>query len=165
MSKKLENLIIQTYEMQVTVKELEEQIATNKTELQKYFESDKLAEVKELFAEDIKVQQIESAYISYNGNMLEKSLKANNKKGLIKQTIKKTYTIINIQAFMELIKLTAITPFEIKGHIRVNREVNKKAVQDLFAKGEIEKQDLDNCFESKVVKSIRFSKMKLPEGD
>lgn len=154
----IESLVKDTYQKQQQVKELEASIALNKQSIQKYFDS-QTSNVSEVVVDNIRVQKIESAYISYNGFKLEKNLKNNDKKNLINTIIKKEYVVINIKAFLELIKLTAITPLQIKSHLQVNRKVDSKAVQRLFEKGDLTKEDLDDCMDSKIVQSIRFNEI------
>lgn len=157
---KIKKLVKETYKMQQQADELKNKIAENRKLIQEYFDSDANVQANELIVDDIKVTKITSAYVTYNGVKLEKNLKKNGKKNLINSIIKKDYAIINIKAFLELIKLTAITPTQIKSHLRIDRTIDGKAIERLFEKGELTKQDLEGCMDSKIVNSIRFSKLK-----
>lgn len=161
---KVNKVIKETHSMQQQVKELNEKIEEHKKYIQKYFDEQESLD-NSINAGNVKATKVTSAYIKYNGYSLERSLKKKEKTKIVDQVIKKKYEVVDIKAFTDLIKLTAITPHELKKHLHIIRTVDGDAVKRLFEKGDITKEDLDGCFESNIVNSIRLTEIKTPEGD
>lgn len=154
-------LVKETYELQQQEKELQSKIKDNKIKIQNYFDSQETMneKIKTLNVDGIRATMVESAYINYNALKLEEKLKKNKKRFLIDKLIKKEYRIFNIKAFMDLMKLTNLSPYEVKSHIVIDRKVDNNEVKKAFEKGEITPEDLEGCMTTKLVKSIRFNKV------
>lgn len=155
-------VIEETYNLSEESKEIDARIKSNKKVLQQYFDENE----DDLFSNSIttengiKATKVTSAYITYDGVKLERNLKKNNKKDYIERAIKKVYTIVDIQAFIQFVKLANITPHGIKRHLKIDRIVQKDTVKRMFENGELTKEDLDGCMDTKLVDSIRITKIK-----
>lgn len=164
--KKINKLIKETYDLQQQIKVLEDKVAENKQVIQSYFDTkNNKIDNNSIIADNVKATKVSNVYITYNGFQLEKKLKENDKKKLLNKIIKKTYSIINIDAFIDLMKLTHLSPYTVKSHIRVDRKVDSDAVKRLFERGELTKEDLDGCFEHKIVDYVKLTEIKTSEGD
>lgn len=158
---KVRLLVKETFELQQQEKELKSKIKDNKIKIQNYFDSQETTneQIKTLNVDGVRATMIESAYINYNGLKLEKKLKKNKKRALVDKLIKKDYKIFDIKAFMDLMKLTNLSPHEVKSHVVIDRKVDNNEVKKAFEKGEIIPKDLEGCMTTKLVKSIRFNKV------
>ena len=81
-------------------------------------------------------------------------LKEKVKPELFEIIVSKAYQVENWDEFTKLLKEHGIKGSQIKPYIRIEKSVDKKALSELYEKGEITIQELEGCYNAKVVKSI-----------
>lgn len=102
---------------------------------------------------DFKSREFGKVHVS---NVIRKSIiwdveKLKNKidKDLTDQFIEKKYIVNNMPGLIKLLKEAGVNPKQFKKFITVEEKVNQQKMNELSEIGEIDKEDIDGCYELK----------------
>lgn len=68
--------------------------------------------------------------------------------------IKRTYTVKDWKKFIKLLKFFSVPIDKIRSLVQIDREVDQKALSDMFDRGELSIEDLDGLYEMEIKRSI-----------
>lgn len=83
--------------------------------------------------------------IVWNVEKLRKSLD----KDLADQVIEKKYIVNNMPGLIKLLKKSGVSPKQFKEFITVEEKVNQQKMNELSEIGEIDREDIEGCYELK----------------
>ena len=157
----INQVILKARELDELAKKTDLELKACKGFIQDYFDKKELFryEVKDSMIASSKVMAIktERVYITY----LVDKLKAKLDKEMWPEIINKTHTINDYNGLVSLMKAYGVSPKEFKEFIGVVEAANGDKIKQLYAVGDITKEDIKGCFEVKITKSIQI---KVEEG-
>lgn len=157
----VKQLIRDVYRLEEQIAGLKSILQASKAKIQDYFDKH---DIKELEVEPenmadgttLVAKKTERVIIDYFVDKLKESLD----KEVFNEVVHKNYHITDINGLIALLKKTGIKPDEFKQFIDVTTTVNKDALKQLYAVGDITKEDLKGCYSAKIVKSISIKPRK-----
>lgn len=158
--KEAKKILKKICKLKYDISELQDEELELREQLQSYFEEQMNHDnqsKKSIEVDGNKAILVETAYIDYNAYKLEQKLKRAGKNDISKKVIRKKYVVFRWGAFTEFLKSAGILPSTIRGHLEIERTVDKNTLKNLFEKGDITKEDLEGCFDMRVVKSLRIT--------
>lgn len=81
-------------------------------------------------------------------------------KEVYNEVVDKTYTIVDIDSLIKLLKKAGVKPSEFKTLIHVDETANKQRIQQLFSVGDITNEQLKGTFTATISKSIQITQEK-----
>jgi hypothetical protein len=140
---------------------LQSVLTTSKEKVHEYFDKHGIKELEvepDAHSDEpaLIAKKVERITIDYYADKLKESLS----KEVYNEVVNKTHTITNIDGLITLLKKAGIKPNEFKQYINTSVSVNKEALKQLYAVGDIKKEELQGCYSAKIVKSIQIKERK-----
>lgn len=157
----VKQLIRDVYRLGEQIAGLQSILQASKAKIQDYFDKH---DIKELEVEpdemnggpSLIAKKSERVTIEYLVDKLKESLS----KDIFNEVVLKDYRITDINGLIALLKKAGIKPDEFKQYIDVTTTPNNEALKQLYAVGDITKEDLKGCYNAKIVKSISIKERK-----
>ena len=152
----IEGLTKKAFDAKKKVENYSAILAETKAKLQSYFDKESAAGINSISSEGAIASKRERVDITYFPEKLREKLS----KKMFARVTKREYVITDIDGLVELMKEAGIKPNEFKSLLNVKIDVDKESLKKEFDIGNITKEDLDGCYEAKIVKwvDIRASK-------
>lgn len=167
---KLSQVLVKTFHLSKQIERLQTKYQEGIDKIQSCFDDKNLSEFsvridsENSFPSILTAKKSERMYINYSVTNLKKLLP----KPLLKLVLRRTGLIDDIQGFVSLMKEYNVPKDAWKGLVHIVCDVDKKEMEQQYAIGSINLQELkdNNCFTVKISKSIRFQlKHELNKGD
>lgn len=111
---------------------------------------------------DVTVSKVQRVAIVFDAEKLSRRLQ----KKIASKVIKKKYEIADYEGFVEYMKKVGAKPCDVKKFLNVTKEVDKEALDQLEAIGEIDEDMIDGCYEAKVSEpTFQFREKKRKEHE
>lgn len=153
---KVENLIIDTHELEQQVGNLLLQIDENKKKIQEYFDENgiKTMEVESADAcSKMICKKTERATIKYDVDKLKDRLDDE----MFIEVTKRSYVIKDIDAMIKLMKDNGVRARDFKALIDAKVTPNSEAIKRLYDAGELDMKTLKGTFTATISKSIKIT--------
>ena len=156
---KIHNLILETAEIEEQVGKLLLKIDENKKEIQQYFDENGLKEVEVPVQNGktgcIKVicKKFERVTMNYDVEKLKQKLDDE----LFLEVTKRSYTITDINAMIQLMKDAGVRARDFKALIETKITVDNQAIKRLYDVGEITMKMLKGAYTAKISKTIKIT--------
>lgn len=118
---------------------------------------------------DFKSREFGNVHVS---NVIRKSiiwniekLKKKLDKDLIDQFVEKKYVVNNMPGLIKLLKEAGVNPRQFKKFINVEEKVNQQKMNELSEIGEIDREDIEGCYELKEAEGYLKISVKEPENE
>lgn len=151
----VQQLIIETVAIEEQMKKISNKANTNRVMINEYFEKNNIDKLEvESTNGIITATKVERVYVDYYPDKLEKNLD----KEIFNLISTKEYEVNDIEGLIKLLKKYYVPPKEFKKHIVKKVQIQKQMIEKLFERGKIKKEDLDNTYKAKIVKSVMLKK-------
>lgn len=159
--KKIEQIIRDTKLLEQQIQASTDLYNLSKQKIQSYFDE---ADIKELelkmentsTSSTLVAKKVERVTIVYNMDVL----KANLSKDIYNEIANKQYSITNITKLTGLLKQAGISAKDFKECINVNVSINKEAIKQLYAVGDISKANMKGAYKATLSKYIQIKEGK-----
>lgn len=152
---KVENLIVDTHELERQAGNLLLQIDENKKKIQKYFDENGIKNMEiESTDECSKMicKKTERATIKYDVDKLKEKLDDE----MFIEVTKRSYVIKDIDAMIKLMKENGVRARDFKALIDAKITPNSEAIKRLYDAGELDMKTLKGTFTATISKSIKI---------
>lgn len=151
MNKTVKNAVLELNKINKDFKLYEEQYKFKKDELQgiiKKYASDNHVEEFNVVSKgvNLKVRPIVNKKIIWDFDKLESKVD----KSLLKQFVLKEYVIEDFDGLIKYLKSCGVNPKKFKEFLKVNKKVDSKALDQLYDLGEIEFEDVCECYKVEI---------------
>lgn len=151
MDKTVKSAVLELNKINKDFKLYEEQYKFKKDELQgiiKKYANDNHVEEFNVVSKGInlKVRPIVNKKIIWDFDKLESKVD----KSLLKQFVLKEYVVNDFDGLIEYLKSCGVNPKKFKKFLKVNKKVDNKALDQLYDIGEIEYEDIQECYKVEV---------------
>ena len=155
--RKLANVVLESLELEKQLAEVLTKLSENEKVLIEHFQQQgtKKLEVQSSKLRNVVVEAklCERCTVKYDAQKLKKKLDTE----IFNEVTKRSYTINNINAMIDLLKKAGISPKDFKQLIDVKVTVDGAAIKRLYDSGDIEMKDLRGCYEAKFSKSVKVT--------
>lgn len=156
---KVNNLILETLEIEETIGKLLLKVDENKKQIQKYFDENNIKKLEIPISDDgtkeVKVvcKKSERANIKYDVEKLKKKLDSE----LFLEVTNRTYVVTDINKMISLVRDAGVKARDFKDLIEAKITPDSQAIKRLYEVGELTMKQLEGTFTATISKSIKIS--------